>query len=525
MIMGGVAAVLLIGMTMVAFRGPSSQMGFLFTDLDPASAQAITEQLGAQGVPYSLSADGTSIMAPQDKLAELRMSMASERLGGKIGYDILDGEEPFGISASRARLNETRAIEGELVRSIESLKSVTRARVHIVMPERAMFSSEGRQATAAVTIASRGRLPSETVQAIRYLVSSAVPELDVESVSVVDNNGALLARAGSPGEMGANDADERQLAVEERMRREIETLLEPIVGQGKVRAKVTAEIDRSLMREEANVFDPDSQVIARQVMVETSDQDTENAEGNEAATVAAQLPENMGQSAGNGGPLRQAARMESSEDTTYQNSQTRRVTTHAPGGIERLSVAVMIDSGESGLTEEELQRLTRLVETAAGLDPERGDTVVVDSMPFSDTAFEPIEGPGMLSFLTTDMIVNVLKLLVIGAAGLIALRMLRPGADALAAAGVPALAGGTTDAASGEPIDLVNENGPTEREAAAQAALKASEDAEAQGRLTQQIAKSQLSSQVSAEALNEVGAAVRETPSEAAAIIRNWLND
>ena len=132
MIMGGVAAVLLLALAAVALRGEDTTMGYLYTDLDPGSAASITEKLKAQNVPFELSADGTAIMAPQDKLAELRMAMAGEQLGGKIGYEVLDEEQPFGVSSSRAKLNETRAIEGELVKSIQSLDQISAARVHLV---------------------------------------------------------------------------------------------------------------------------------------------------------------------------------------------------------------------------------------------------------------------------------------------------------------------------------------------------------------------------------------------------------
>ncbi len=200
MIMGGVALALLVGIGALALHGSSSQMGYLYTDLDPSAVQSISEKLKAQAVPFQLSPDGTAIMAPVDRLAELRMGMASEKLGGKIGYEVLDAEEPFGVSSSRAKINETRAIEGELARSIESLESVEKARVHIVMPDREMFSAETRKATAAVTLRTRGRLPSEAVQSIRYLVSSSVPDLSPESISIVDQQGTLLARAGDEGD-------------------------------------------------------------------------------------------------------------------------------------------------------------------------------------------------------------------------------------------------------------------------------------------------------------------------------------
>src|SRR5690349_21275733 len=126
--MGAVAAALLIGLAFLAMPGSAGPMGYLFTDLEPAQAQAIADKLQGQGVPFQLSADGTAVMAPQDQLPALRMSLAGDRLGGKVGYEVLDAEQPFATSASREKLNETRAIEGELSRSIKSLDLVTRAR-------------------------------------------------------------------------------------------------------------------------------------------------------------------------------------------------------------------------------------------------------------------------------------------------------------------------------------------------------------------------------------------------------------
>ena len=229
------------------------------------------------------------------------MAMAGDRLGGKIGYEVLDQEEPFGVSASRAKLNETRAIEGELSRSIQTLQNVTAARVHIVMPERAMFATSATKATAAVTVKTRSRLPAEAVQSIRYLVSSSVPELSPEAVSIVDQSGALLARAGDAATGSGSTADERQAQVEGRMRDEIEALLSPIVGQGKVRAEVSAEIDRDQTQEESEVYDPDKQVVAHVVTVAGKDQANETNAAPAVASVATQLPDAPGKTGdGNG---------------------------------------------------------------------------------------------------------------------------------------------------------------------------------------------------------------------------------
>ncbi|WP_114955013.1 flagellar basal-body MS-ring/collar protein FliF [Sphingosinicella terrae] len=513
-LMGGVAVFLLAALAYLATRsGGSSEMGYLYTDLDPSAAQSIVERLRTENVPFQLSADGTAVMAPQDRLAELRMSMASERLGGRIGYAILDEEEPFGVSSSRARLNETRAIEGELAQSIQSLENVTKARVHIVMPERAIFANEPRRATAAVTVKTRGRLSGESVQAIRHLVASSVPELSPESVSIVDQTGALLARAGEAGAASGGDADERQQAVEARMRQQIETMLEPIVGAGKVRAEVSATVDRDSTREEASLVDPDRQAIARQVTVESNDQNSETAAAAEGATVAEQLPEADAAPAAGGGDRRQSARNETSEDTTFDNSRTNTVRVRTPGTVTRLTVAVMVDGGQQGLPQPQIQRLQRLVENAVGFDAERGDSVVVESMPFTAEDLAATE-ESWLSSLPTDQLFSVLKLLIIAAVALFALRMLRPNRDRREAEPAPALA------VAQEPEALAIAANPLEGEAG-QAALAA---ANAQpSMLDQEIALAQVDGRIKLSAINRIGDAVATSPLEAVSVVRQWM--
>lgn len=515
--MGGVALMMLAALAYVATRNNGSGMGFLYTDLEPAAAEAIAEKLKAQGVDYRLSADGSSILAPQDRLAELRMQMAGDKLGGKIGYEVLDEEQPFGISASRAKLNETRAIEGELAKSIESLDGVSRARVHIVMPERAMFAAETRKATAAVTVRTRGRLPSEAVASIRYLVASSVPELAPEAVSVVDQSGALLARAGDSAESGASDADERQAAVEAKLRDEIESLLEPIAGVGKVRAEVSALIDRDQTREESNVFDPDKQVIAHQVTVESGDQNDEKEAGGQAASVSTQLPENQGSVAGTAGPSRKSASTQNSEDTTYDNSATHTVTVRVPGQIKRLTIAVMVDGGSKGLPPAQIQRLQRIVENATGVDTQRGDSVVVESMAFAKVDDLADGGGGLLSLLPMDKIFSLLELVVIAAVGIVAIRMLRPRDEPLAPA---------------EPTPLLAET--ADRQALSDRAAEGDADAARQlealdhhgslAQLDSEVALAQVDGGIKLSVLKRIGGSIAESPPEATSVVRQWMN-
>lgn len=519
--MGAVAAALLVAFAWLALPASNGPMGYLFTDLEPAAAQSIADKLKAENVPFQLSADGTAVMAPQERLADLRMSLAGERLGGKIGYDVLDAEQPFGVSSSRAKMNETRAVEGELARSIQSLQNVSSARVHIVMPERAVFAAEARRATAAVTVKTQGRLSGENVQAIRYLVSSSVPELSPESVSVIDQTGALLARAGEAGASGGADADERQAAVEAKLRQQIESLLEPIVGVGKVRAEVAALIDRDQTREEASVVDPDKQAVAKQVTVESSDQSNENDGAAQQASVAAQLPEAQAQPAAGGQDTRRSARAETSEDVTYENSRTNTVTVRGPGKINRLTVAVMVDPGAQPMPQQQLQRLQRLVENAVGFDPERGDSVAVESLKFTAADLANAE-ESWSDNLPLEQIFSVLKLLIIAAVGLFALRLLKPGFDRrLATAG----AGGASPnvlipegGAGGDPT-MIPSNDPD-------ALRLALATAEQRGQLLdQEIALAEVDGRIKLSAIKRIGDTIAANPAEATAVIRQWLSN
>jgi flagellar M-ring protein FliF len=514
LLMGGVAAALLLGLGWMAMRTPQSAMGYLYTDLDPSAAATITDKLKGQGVPFQLSADGSAIMAPVDKLPELRMAMASEQLGGKIGYEVLDEEEPFGISSSRAKLNETRAIEGELVRSIESLDRVARARVHVVMPERAMFETEPRKASASVTVKTNGRLPPEAVQAIRYLVASAVPDLSPEAVSVVDQTGALLARAGE-GEGAAGNLEDRQAAVEARLRDQIETMVEPLVGRGKVRAEVSAVLERDQVREESEVFDPDTQVIQHQVTVESSNQSNENEPGAQGATVATQLPDNQTPPGAAPGDSRRSAQTETSEDVTYQNSRTQKVAVRTPGQVKRLTVAVMVDGGEKGLAPPQLERLKRLVENAVGYDAERGDSVVVENMPFAAPGdLDGIDG-GLPFGLTVDRILDVLKILLVGGIVLFAIRMLR-------GSGVPRLPAPVAASEEGEGEAGGERRGRELTGSVSYAQLEPEPEPEAL--LDQEVALAHVDGRVKLSALRRIGDTISANPAESASVIRQWMN-
>lgn len=484
-----VAALATLGL-LALFVGGRPDMALLYADLDPAAARAIADRLKAEQVPFELSADGSTISAPADKIAALRMELAGESMGGPIGYAVLDGEPSFGLSASRARVNEVRALEGELARSIETLERVTRARVHVVLPERALFARAARPATAAVTLRTMGDLDGRAVDAIRNLVASGVPELAADRVSVVDQRGRLLARAGDPG---AGLFEDRQAAVEARLREEVEALVGRVVGPERVRAEVAVDLDRSRVREEETRFDPDGQVVQQQTSIDNAGDATERAAQEAAVSVSEQLP---GATAGAAPTPFEASRnskREASEETSYQNSSVRRSTDREAGALKRLSVSVAVDAtpaeGRAALSAAEIAGLTRLVKSAVGFDAARGDSVIVEPLRFAPVAI----APGVLD-------PKSLPLWAMIGAGVALLLALAGGAWALArrrraAASAPAIDGG---------------------------ALIPEDTGDAIPALTDVIGDAPRLP--AAPALERAGRLAAANPAEAAAVIRQWMD-
>jgi flagellar M-ring protein FliF len=375
----GLAALIAIAFLANTARGPMTP---LYSGLDPAAAKPIIARLQAENVPFELASDGSSISVPADRIAELRMKLAGESLGGPIGYGVLDAEQPFALTSARARINEVRAIEGELARSIETLDRVAHARVHIVMPERPLFARDARPATAAVTLRTRGTLDRQAVDAIRNLVASGVPELAVDRVAVVDQHGQLLARAGEPG---GGMIEDREAEIAEQLRGRVEDLVGRVVGPGRVRAEVAVTLDRNRVREEETRFDPDGQVLAQQTTVANSGDSLEQRQ-EQASSVSQQLPD-AGASGSAAGPASRNSRKEDSAESRFNNSGVRRVTERDGGDIKRLTVSVLVDKGaadgKAKIGPAELARLLPLVRGAVGYDEKRGDSVVVDALDFA----------------------------------------------------------------------------------------------------------------------------------------------
>jgi flagellar M-ring protein FliF len=509
-------------------RLTTPQMALLYGDLQEEDVSRITAQLSAQGSPYELRRNGTQVFVPSAEAAQLRITMA--KLGvpksGNIGYEIFDNADALGSTNFIQNVNLVRALEGELARTIRSIDSVRSARVHLVMPKRALFSRQTQKATASIFLKMRspGRLPNEQVLAIQHLIAAAVPGLDAERISIIDNKGSLLSRGNEqqsgPGGLAAK-ADERRQSYEKKLSRAIEELLEKSVGFGNVRAEVTVDMDFDQIVTNEEIFNPDGQVVrSTQTVEETSS--SRDANANPPVGVATNLPDaNL---AGGGGSAA-SSNAENRTEETVNFEITKKVTSHTREGgiVKKLSVAVLVDGSYSNNEEgervylarntEEMNNLAALVRTAIGFNADRGDSVEVINMKYAEGE-DPEEEPLQLFFgFNKNDILRMAEILVLSiVAILVILLVVRP-LLSRAFEALPAVAG-----AAGAAGRLL-----AEQAAEARAALPGPEDAPEEEDVEELIDIDRIEGRVKASSVKKVGEIVDKHPAEALSIIRTWM--
>jgi flagellar M-ring protein FliF len=362
----------------------------LYSNLDLKEASAITTALDQAGVKYEVKGDGSTIMVGRDRVASTRLMLSGKGLPttGSVGYEIFDNSNTLGQTDFIQQLNRQRALEGELARTIMGLDGVSSARVHLVLPRRQLFEEAAEQPTAAVTIGVGGREPdAQKVKAVQNLIAGAVPNLTPDRVTVVDQNGRTLS--GGDDSFAGGAAEARRNEVEQRIAKTVKNLVEGVVGAGKARVNVTADIDLAQVTLQEETFDPDGQVIRSESTTEENARESQPL-GAGGVSASANIP---------GGVLdgeeNQASSASGSTQTTtnYEISKTTRTEIRAPGQVKRVSVAVAVDGvtapGENGQpgaytarSAEEMQRIEQLVRAAVGFDADRGDQVTVVNVRF-----------------------------------------------------------------------------------------------------------------------------------------------
>ena len=531
--MGAVTVALIGFFAFLILRVTAPHMTPLFTDLSFEDSAAIVKELERQGVPYELRSDGNIIMVPKERVARLRMALAGEGLpkGGGIGYEIFDRSDALGTTSFVQNINNLRALEGELARTIRALDKVVAARVHLVMPERPLFSRDRVEPSASIVLKVRGTLEPQQVRAIRHLVASAVNGLKPQRVSIVDEAGHLLADgAGNDEDAAEFSADERRTAFEKRLREQVETIVSSVVGPGRARVEVAADFDFNRITQTSDKYDPEGRVVrssqTREETSATNNRDNEVTVGNEIPG-GNQQQRQASSGEPNAGSRDQSRKSE--EIVNYEISKTTKTEVSEGGRVNRISVAVLVDGtyakndkGEIAYrprSKEEIDQIAALVRTAIGFNQKRGDQVEVVNLRFAEMPATPISEPsGWLTALqfTKDDIMWTIELAVIGVLGLVVLLMVvRPLVRRVLAPEERGLAGFAPGAmiTAGQAADAI-------------AAARSGDGATAEPSQTaKMIDIAQVQGQVHAQSVQKVGELADKNPREAVSIIRQWLNE
>jgi flagellar M-ring protein FliF len=468
----GLAVLGIIGF--VALRGVTQPMALLYSDLELRDSAQVAAALDKMRVTYQLKANGSEILVASDEVDRLRLAMAHDGLptGGSVGYEVFDRSDSLTSNQFQQQMNQLRALEGELGRTIRTIRGVRNARVHLVMAKREPFEREEQEAKASIVLAMAGaqRMGDEEVQAIVNLVSTAVPGLKAQNISVIDSRGELLARPGRAGPDGVvgTHTDPRR-SVEQRLEASVEEILARTLGPGHVRAAATVEMNFDRVNETQELFDPDKQVVRRQQTVTDTSKSTEPQA---SVSVQNNLPNPDTQNGSASG----SASNRQEENTSYEIDKTVRTVVRDVPSIRKISMAVLVDGttvpGADGkpawheLSPTELDRVATLVKSAVGFDAKRGDSVDVENMRFAEQ--EDLGDGGSASPWLQFGKADLIWLITLGIIALVALFSLgfvvRPLALKLATGLLPAPAGTEPVAALAEPSDsaavplLTNDN-------------------------------------------------------------------
>jgi flagellar M-ring protein FliF len=456
----GIAAAVAAGVTVVLWsRGPSYSL--LYANIAAEDQSAIAQALDAAQIPYRIQPGSNNIEVAAERVAEARMKLAGQGLpeSNNSGFAMMDKDPGFGVSQFVENARYQHALETELARTISNLRPVEGARVHLAIPRQTAFVRDHHPASASVFVQVRPgrRLDEGQVQAIVNLVASSIPEMEASQVTVVDQQGHLLSSPENHGEFALREQQfDLVHRLEDDYTQKIEGLLTPMLGAGRVRAQVVAQMDMAVSEEAREQYKPDSQIVRSEQVSEQSSHDgssggvpgaltnqpppagaVQNPPPNTAANANNPNAANGANAAASGakpavGPNAQTqpvgatgggADSSSSKSSTrnYEIDRTLNYTRNPAGRLKRLTVAVLVDNmhvpqkdgkfKDVALTQDQLDHITQLVKDAVGFDEARGDNVNVINASFTA---EPAQPEGELEktpFWETPLFLNMSKLL------------------------------------------------------------------------------------------------------------------
>jgi len=451
-LMVGLAASVALGLAVVLWaQEPNYQP--VVGDLSSYNPQDVASILESNGIEYKMDPRSGALLVPSDKVYDARLKLAAEGVTDRetIGYELLDQDRGLGTSQFMETITYRRGLEGELARTIASMRGVKNARVHLAIPERSVFIRDAREPSASVFLdLFAGRRPEqEQIRAIVNLVAGSIPMMKREEVTVVDHNGNLLTGNEADTDVDKmKDQYEYTDRVEERLTRRVASLISPIVGDGRYRAEVSADLDFSSVERAEELFNPDQQAIRSER--EMTEQRGSGAQGGVPGALANQppgaatVPEQANAGDDEDGNAGQATNIRRESTRNYEVDRTVSYTRKELGAINRVTVALAVDdkrvvdpeTGEVSFepwTEQELQRLSMLVRDAVGYSAARGDSVTVMNTAFAQEETVEFEEP---NFWEQPWFWDLMKQVLAGLVILIlVLGLLRPTLKALSGGG------------------------------------------------------------------------------------------
>lgn len=406
----GVAAAVAVGVAAFLWaQGPDLRP--LFSDLGGADASEVVTALNAAGIENELDSSGSRVLVPRDQLHEARLELAGQGLpqGSNLGVEMMSEQSSFGVSQFMESARYQHALEAELARTIGYLRAVHDARIHLALPRQTSFLRDKNDPSASVLLTMhRGRiLEPGQIQSIVHLVASSIPNLTADAVTVIDQRGRLLSGRDSDDNLALSSAQfEYTQNMENVYRARVVDLLTPIVGMGRVRAQVVADLDFTVTEETRESYDPERTVIRSEATNEREQSAAEAQGAGIPGALSNQPPETGGvvnPAAADGAEM---VNRSLSSERHYEMDKRVSVVRQPVGSIRRLSVAVLVDdtvaigaveaadddNGQDagGLSQADIDRFTTLIKEAVGFSEARGDTVSIVNVPFMTEA-EPSE--------------------------------------------------------------------------------------------------------------------------------------
>jgi flagellar M-ring protein FliF len=400
----GLAAVILLvagGVPMFTRWQHEGSFKPLFTGMAPEDAGAIVQKLKESGVEHRLAENGTAVLVPADKVDDVRLEMAGAGLPrtGRIGFELFD-KTNLGLTDFSERVNYRRAVEGELERTIKAINEIEQARVHVTFPKDSVFLDSREPAKASVLLHVKPglRLSPPNVVAIENLVASAVEGLSPDAVSIVDMQGNLLSRQhkGGDGTDSADNALDYKHQVEKDLTAKVESTLTPLLGDGKFRVGITADCDFSTSEQTDEVYDPTRSVMSNSQKTEDVSQGGGGAAAGGVPGTPANLPRSTIRAQATGGGGNSVSRR--TENVSFETSRTVRQVKVPRGTIKRISAALLVDQDVEWQgkgkqrkrvlippTPEKLKTIHDVVAGVLGIVNDRGDQLVVETLPFEQT--------------------------------------------------------------------------------------------------------------------------------------------